>query len=115
MPLWYVKLMLRLFIKADRWRQIDPLLEAGLAEHEQVAALDQRTADRYRDVATHVVLLGGSKSPPHLTTALFEQLTATIANCTGELIVGLDHMAPDERAPDLAAERARHHLVGRSA
>jgi hypothetical protein len=66
MPLWYVKLRLRLFIRANRW-QIDPLLEAGLAEHEQVAALDQSTADRYRDVTARVVLLGGGKSrpPPH--------------------------------------------------
>ena len=115
MPLWYVKLMLRLFINEDRWRQIDRLLESGLAEHEQVAALDQRTADRYRDVIARVVLLGGDKSRPHLTTALFGQLTATIANCSGELIVGLDHTAPDEKAPDLVAERARHHLLGRSA
>jgi pimeloyl-ACP methyl ester carboxylesterase len=115
MPLWYVKLMLRLFIKEDRWRQIDPLLEAGLAEHEQVAALDQSTADRYRDVTARVVLLGGGKSRPHLTTTLFEQLTATIANCTSELIAGLDHTAPDDKAPKLLAERARHQLLGRSA
>ena len=115
MPLWYVKLMLRLFINEDRWRQIDPLLEAGLTEHEQVAALDQSTADRYRDVIARVVLLGGDKSRPHLTTALFGQLTATIANCSSELIAGLDHTAPDEKAPDLVAERARHHLLGRSA
>jgi pimeloyl-ACP methyl ester carboxylesterase len=115
MPLWYVKLMLRLFMNDDQWRRIDPLLEAGLAEHEQVAALDQSTTDRYRDVTARVVLLGGGKSRPHLTTTLFEQLTATIANCTSELIVGLDHTAPDEKAPDLVAERARHHLLGRSA
>jgi pimeloyl-ACP methyl ester carboxylesterase len=113
MPLWYVKLMLRLFIKEDRWRQIEPLLEAGLAEHEQVAALDQSTADRYRDVTARVVLLGGGKSRPHHTTALFEQLTATIPNCTSELIAGLDHTGPDEKAPDLVAERARRHLLAR--
>jgi pimeloyl-ACP methyl ester carboxylesterase len=115
MPLWYLKLMLRLFIRRERWRRIDPLLEAGLAEHEQVAALDQSTTDRYRDVTARVVLLGGGNSRPHLTTALFEQLTATIANCTAELIDGLDHTAPDERSPDRVAERAQHHLNGRSA
>jgi pimeloyl-ACP methyl ester carboxylesterase len=114
MPLWYMKLMLRLFIREDRWRQIDPLLEAGLAEHEQVAALDQSTADRYRDVTARVVLLGGGKSRSQLTTALFEQLTATMPNATSELIVGLDHTAPDEKAPELVAERARHHLLARA-
>jgi pimeloyl-ACP methyl ester carboxylesterase len=115
MPLWYVKLILRMFIREDRWRQIDPLLETGLAEHEQVAAFDQSTVDRYRDVTARVVLLGGGKSRPHLTTALFEQLTPTVAHCTSELIVGLDHTAPDEKAPDLVAERARRHLLRRSA
>jgi pimeloyl-ACP methyl ester carboxylesterase/truncated hemoglobin YjbI len=114
MPLWYVKLMLRLFMNDDQWRRIDPLLEAGLAEHEQVAALDQSTADRYRNVTARVVLLGGGKSRPHLTTTLFEPLMATVANCTTELIAGLDHTAPDEKAPDLVAQRARHHLLARS-
>lgn len=47
MPLWYVKLMLRLFIKEQQWRQIEPLLEPALAEHEQVQALDAPTAVRY--------------------------------------------------------------------
>ena len=40
----YAKLMLRLFIKEDRWRHVDPLLEAGIAEHEQVATLNQRAS-----------------------------------------------------------------------
>ena len=114
MPLWYVKLMLRLFIRGARWREIDALLEAGLAEHEQVAALDERTVDRYRDVTARVVLLGGGKSRSHLTTTLFRQLTASIPNCTSEIIAGLDHTAPDEKAPDLVAERVRHQLIERS-
>jgi pimeloyl-ACP methyl ester carboxylesterase len=115
MPLWYVKLMLRLFMRSTRWRQIDPLLEAGLAEHEQVAALDESNADRYRDITAGVVLLGGGKSRSHLTTTLIEQITATIPNSTSEIIVGLDHTAPDEKAPDLVAERVRHRLLERSA
>jgi hypothetical protein len=48
-------------------------------------------------VTARVVLLGGGKSRPHLTTALFEQLTATIANCTSEVIAGLDLIAPTRR------------------
>lgn len=114
MPLWYVKLMLRLFIRGARWRGIDALLEAGLAEHEQVAALDDCTVDRFRDVTARVVVLGGGKSRSHLTTTLCKQLTATIPNSTSEIIVGLDHTAPDEKAPELVAERVRHHLIERS-
>jgi hypothetical protein len=110
MPLCYVKLMLRLFIKEDRWWQMDPLLEAALIEHEQVAALDDDSAKRYRSVAAHVILLGGTKSRSQFTTTLFDQLTAVIADCATELIEGLDHLGPDEKAPDLVAQRVRHHL-----
>ena len=39
MPLAYVKLVLRLAIKGERWRRMEPLLEANLREHEQVAKL----------------------------------------------------------------------------
>ena len=56
MPLWYVKLILRLFIKEERWQHMDPLLEAAVAEHEQVAAFDQLTLDRYRTITARVAL-----------------------------------------------------------
>lgn len=112
MPLWYVKLILRLFLKQDHWRQIEPLLEAGLAEHEEVAALDETSVDRYQNITARVRLLGGGKSRPFATTRLFDQLTGTIPNSTSELIDGLDHTAPDEKAPGQVAERVRHHLGG---
>jgi hypothetical protein len=112
MPLWYVKLMLRLFIKQQQWRQIEPLLEAGLAEHEQVAALDDTTVDRYQPLTARVLLLGGGKSRSFATTRLFEQLTATIRNSTSELIDGLNHTAPDEKAPGVVAQRVLRHLRG---
>jgi len=75
MPLWYVKLMLRPFIKERQWRQIEPLLETALAEHEQVAALDEHTVDRFQTITARVVLLGGGKSRSRVTTTL----------CAGEL------------------------------
>jgi pimeloyl-ACP methyl ester carboxylesterase len=112
MPLWYVKLILRVFIKQQQWRQIEPLLEAGVVEHEQVAALDETTVDRYQAITARVLLLGGGKSRSFATTRLFDQLTTTIPNCTSELIDGLDHMGPDEKAPDVVAERVRRHLRG---
>jgi pimeloyl-ACP methyl ester carboxylesterase len=112
MPLWYVKLMLRLFIRKHRWQQINPLMEAGLLEHQQVAALDDGSAERYRSVTARVVVLGGGTSRSQFTTTLFDQLTAIIPDCTTELIDGLDHLAPDEEAPELVAERVRHHLHG---
>jgi len=109
-PLWYVKLLLRLFIRQHQWREIDPLLEAALKEHEQVGALDEDTAERYRNITARVVLLGGGKSRTRFTTSLFDRLGACIPNTTAELIKGLDHIAPDVKAPDVVAERVRQHL-----
>jgi pimeloyl-ACP methyl ester carboxylesterase len=114
MPLWCVKLILRLAIKEHQWRQMEQLLETGLAEHQQVAALDTDTVDRYRTITARVVLLGGGKSPSRFTTTPFKRLTATIPHSTTELVAGLDHIAPDEKAPDLVAERTRHYLLGRN-
>ena len=110
MPLWYVKLVLRVFIKDRQWRDMEPLMPASLAEHEQVVALDEETAGRFRTISGRVLLLGGSKSPAFLTGRLFEELTVAIPNCTTELIEGLDHVAPDEKAPAVVAERVRRRF-----
>jgi pimeloyl-ACP methyl ester carboxylesterase len=110
MSLWYVKAILRLFIRPRAWQRIDPLLESGLREHEQVAARDEPDLRRYQSVAARVTLLGGARSRPHCTTTAFDQLTAVISTCTTELIPGLDHTAPDDTAPGLVAERVRNHL-----
>jgi pimeloyl-ACP methyl ester carboxylesterase len=111
MPLWYVKLMLRLFIREHRWRQMDPLLETAILEHDQVAALDDGSAERYRSFTARVVLLGGGASRSQFTTTLFDRLMAVIPDCTTELIDGLNHLAPDEKAPELIAERIRHYVT----
>ncbi|HJS97059.1 MAG TPA: alpha/beta hydrolase [Solirubrobacteraceae bacterium] len=110
MPLWYVKFILRVVIKPRQWREIERLLEAGLAEHEQVAALDDATVDRYQAITARVLLLGGGKSRAFATTQLFDQLTAALPNSASEIIEGLDHIAPDEKAPEIVAERVRRHL-----
>ena len=111
MPLWYVKLILRPFIRDRDWQHIDPLLEQALAEHEQVATLDEPSVDRYRAVTARTVLIGGGKSRSEFTSTPFNALAAAIRNCTIEVIPGLDHTAPDEKAPKLVAERVRHHLL----
>lgn len=111
MPLWYVKLILRLFIKEERWQHMDPLLEAAVAEHEQVAAFDQLTLDRYRTITARVALLGGGKSRARFTTTLFDQLVSKIPRARYEVIAGLDHTAPDDKAPGVVADRVQRELT----
>jgi pimeloyl-ACP methyl ester carboxylesterase len=112
MPLGYVKLVLRLVIRSQQWRGIEPYLATSLAEHEEVTAVDDGSVERYRTISARVLLLGGRKSPSFITTELFGRLDRVIPNSTGELIEGLDHTAPDEKAPDVVAARVRRHLHG---
>ena len=110
LPLSCAKLVLRLAIRPHRWQEMQPLLEANLAEHEQIARLDDATVDRYATVTARVLLLGGQKSPGFVTTDLFEELRQAIPDSDAEIIPGLDHQGPDEKASDLVAERIRRHL-----
>lgn len=107
LPDWYARLILRAVIRGRRWQNMEPLLEANLAEHEQVARVDDGTAERYRQITARVLLLGGSKSPRSMTAGLFDALQDVIPDCTTEVIDGLDHFAPDQKAPELIADRVR--------
>jgi pimeloyl-ACP methyl ester carboxylesterase len=110
LPLPFVRLILRLAVRGERWQQMCPLLEANLAEHEQVARLDDGTVDRYSSISARVLLLGGQKSPRFITTDLFAALQRTIPNADTEIIDGLDHLAPGEKAPEVVADGVRRYL-----
>jgi pimeloyl-ACP methyl ester carboxylesterase len=110
MPQWFLRSMLRIGIRGQQWQQVEPLLEPNLAEHDQVARLDDGTLERYRSIGARVLLLGGQQSPPFITTELFDGLTRTIPDSAVEILDGLDHTAPDTKAPGVVAERIREHL-----
>jgi pimeloyl-ACP methyl ester carboxylesterase len=111
LPVWYLRLLLRVVIRDRAWRRIDSLMEASLAEHTQVGALDEDTADRYGAITARTVLLGGGKSRSRFTTVPFAALTAAVPDATAEIIPGLDHLAPDEKAPAVVAARVREYLA----
>jgi pimeloyl-ACP methyl ester carboxylesterase len=110
MPTGCVKVVLALFMRGDQWRAIEAQLANSLAEHEAVAAVDDGTVERYSAITARVMLLGGRRSPPFITTESFEQLQRTIPTCTSKLIDGLGHTAPDEKAPDVVAGYVLRHL-----
>jgi pimeloyl-ACP methyl ester carboxylesterase len=107
MPLWYTRAVLRVVIRAQQWRQMEPLLGSNLAEHKQQISLDDGTVDRYASISARVLLLGGQKSPSFITTDLFDVLRRTIPGSAAEILDGLDHNAPEEKAPDVVGERVR--------
>jgi len=102
MPLGYLKLVLRLAIRPAQWQRMEPLLEANLREHEEVRRLDDSAAS-YAAVAAPVLLLGGRKSPT--AAAQLAALEAVLPNSMVQLLDGLDHNAPDEKAPAEVASR----------
>lgn len=105
LPHWYLRAILRLVIRSDEWRHIDPLLETNLAEHHELLALDASISD-YHSVSADVLLIGGGKSPEFVTDLAFAELTRVIPACTTEMITGLDHRAPETK-PTKVAE----HLI----
>jgi pimeloyl-ACP methyl ester carboxylesterase len=103
LPVGYLRLVLRLAVPEQRWRRMEPLLEANLAEHEQIRRLDG-TAASYHAIAADVLLLGGGKSPRSSKLTL-EALDGAIPHAVVELMHGLKHNAPDEAAPERVAAR----------
>jgi pimeloyl-ACP methyl ester carboxylesterase len=114
MPTWYLRTVLRLVLRKDRWERMERLLEANVAEHEQEARLDDGTVDRYRSIRGRVLLLGGSKSPAFLSRELLPALHQVIGESSVEILDGLDHFAPDEKAQELVAEKIRSFLSATS-
>ncbi|MEX5717441.1 alpha/beta fold hydrolase [Geodermatophilus maliterrae] len=109
LPLWYLRTVLRLVVRAPQWRRMEPLLASNLAEHEEVRRLDgDLTA--FAAVAAQVLLLGGSRSPQPATVDTLQHLRAVLPSASIELLDGLDHNAPDEHAPDVVGTRVRRFL-----
>src|SRR5262249_54101400 len=96
LPPGAVRVILRLAIRRRRWQEISPLLATSLREHEEVARLDAETVDRYSSIHARVLLLGGDKSPPFVTTDLFVALQQVIPDSQVAIIDGLDHLAPEK-------------------
>lgn len=104
LPVWYLRLILTLVVRGEKWARIEPLLEACCAEHEEEATLDDGGVERYAVIGAPVLLLGGSRSPAPITTDLFSMLAQALPTSRSEIITGLDHFAPDEKAPDVVAK-----------
>ena len=110
MPQWYLRAILRLMIQQRQWQHMEPLLASSLAEHEQVADLDDGTVDRYQSITARLLLLSGQKRASPITTTLFDALQDVIADCTAEMLGGLDHNAPTEKGAEVVGDRVRRFL-----
>lgn len=109
LPVWYLRLILRVGFRGAAWRRIRDLLPANLAEHEQVAARAGHLTD-YTEVETPVLLLSGSRAP---TDSTFAELAGLLPDCRHVILAGLDHFGPEGRSAARVADAVHAFLAGR--
>jgi len=109
LPYWYLRFALRIGFRGPSWQRMRPLLQANLAEHEQIAAQQGRLAE-FAAVTAPVLLLCGSRTA-RAGRAEFDALRDTLANATLETLNGLNHFGPEGKTAPVVAERAMTFLL----
>ncbi|MGA5760914.1 alpha/beta fold hydrolase [Nonomuraea bangladeshensis] len=109
MPHWYLRTVLRIGFRGPSWQRMRPLLEANLAEHEQLAAQHGRLA-LFADVTAPVLLLCGGRTRP-ASRAEFGVVRDTLPHATLESVPGLGHFGPEGKTAPLVAERTLRFLL----
>ena len=112
-PLWLLKAILLLVMDRDERRQRLALLETSLAEHEEVARLDDSYRN-YAEVSAEVFVMVGEKTPGTWTDVAAAGLSEVLPRSGVKRFAELDHFAPDEKAPDIVG-RALTDFFGRDA
>jgi hypothetical protein len=82
-------------------REVISLVPTIVWEAKEIQRLDS-TYERYRSISADTLLLNGSKSPAYLREIL-PTLAKTIPHAKHVELVGLDHNAPDQDAPEQVA------------
>ncbi|MEV4222091.1 alpha/beta hydrolase [Nonomuraea sp. NPDC049725] len=108
LPYWYLRMALRVGFRGPSWQRMRPLLGAGLAEHEQVAAQQGRLAAFAAVTAPVLVLCGGRT--PRASRAEFDAVRDTLPRAELETLPGLDHFGPEGKTARTVAERVLRFL-----
>ncbi|GAA3589155.1 hypothetical protein GCM10022419_084450 [Nonomuraea rosea] len=104
LPYWYLRLALRVGFRGPGWQRMRPLLEANLAEHEQVAAQQGRLA-AFSAVTAPVLLLCGRRSS-RASRAEYGVVRSALPGATLETLDGLHHFGPQGKSGVVVAEHA---------
>jgi pimeloyl-ACP methyl ester carboxylesterase len=109
LPYWYLRMALQVGFRGPSWQRMRPLLEANLAEHEQVAAQQGRLA-AFSAVTASVLLLCGGRSS-RASREEFDAVRDTLPDVTLETLDGLNHFGPEGKSAFVVAERALTFLL----
>jgi len=102
-PRWLMKLLLPLFIKADRRKLMLGLLGENLREHREITRLDG-SHESYREIQAKVLLLYGGKTQSGWVTLAIARLSAVLLHAETKVFPRLDHFGIDQKAPAEVAE-----------
>jgi pimeloyl-ACP methyl ester carboxylesterase len=109
MPYWYLRFAMRVGFRGEAWQRMRPLLEANLAEHEQIAARREHLAE-YAAITVPVLILRGSRTASAIQTQ-FDVLSDTLADATLETMPGLNHFGLEGKTAPTVAERVSAFLL----
>ncbi|GAB2729637.1 hypothetical protein GCM10027089_61680 [Nocardia thraciensis] len=101
-PRWLMRRMLPLFMQAPERQVVIGLLEENLAEHREIARLNN-TYPHYRAIEAEVLFLQGGKDHAAQSDIDRATLEYVIPRCTGHLFPDLDHFGLDKRDPERVA------------
>jgi pimeloyl-ACP methyl ester carboxylesterase len=110
MPLWCLRLIMRMHVRGEKWAAIDSLLDANLVEARLQTQLDAPSAERFSEITARAVLLGGASSPDSISGPLLDEIAAAIPLSEVEVLTGLGHLAPQDH-PDRVASAIHAHLA----
>ncbi|MFG1708171.1 alpha/beta fold hydrolase [Nonomuraea sp. M3C6] len=111
MPYWYLRAVMRIGYRGRGWQRMRPLLQANLAEHEQLAAQQGRLTE-FAAVITPVLLLCGGRTAQMAETGPFDALRDTLANATLQTLDGLDHIGwTHGKSAAVVAQRVQAFLL----
>ncbi|MFE3758710.1 alpha/beta fold hydrolase [Nocardia tengchongensis] len=110
LPYWYLRTALRIGFRGQRWQRMRPLLEANLAEHEQLAAQRDRL-DEFVNLTAATLILCGTRTPSTTRAELDALADGTLPNATLDTMNGLNHFGPEGESGPIVAERAAAFLL----
>ena len=110
MPVWCVRLVLRIGIRGASWAKMDNLLEANLEEHRLQAALDAPTPERFAAIKARTILLGGARSPDSVSGPLLDEVARVISHSQVAVLPRLGHLAPQDHPEQVASAVLSHWL-----
>lgn len=109
MPKTFLKILFRAMAKGADWKENVQLLRT-LPEELHAGLLFDSNIERYKHISIPTLVMSGTKSPGYLIAAARE-LESILPNKQSLPLVGLDHSAPDEKAPEKIAQILKGFFV----